>query len=174
MPSSSSSNHPFSYSPGALQDLAARALELARQAGASAAEAEVSEGSGLTVGVRHGELETIEHNRDKGIGITVYLGQRRGHAATSDFSDDALARAVGKAVSIARYTAEDDCAGLADAALLAKDIPDLDLFHPWGLEVEAAMELARACEAAALSVDPRITNSEGGSLSSQASHFVYA
>ena len=174
VPSSSSSNHPFSYSPGALQDLAARALELARQAGASAAEAEVSEGSGLTVGVRHGELETIEHNRDKGIGITVYLGQRRGHAATSDFSDDALARAVGKAVSIARYTAEDDCAGLADAALLAKDIPDLDLFHPWGLEVEAAMELARACEAAALSVDPRITNSEGGSLSSQASHFVYA
>lgn len=174
MSASSSSSHPFSYSPEALRGLAAQALDLATRAGATAAEAEVSEGSGLSVGVRNGELETIEHNRDKGIGITVYLGQRRGHASTSDFSGDALARAVEKAISIARYTAEDDCAGLADPDLLAKDIPDLDLFHPWGVSVEDAMELARACEASALAVDPRITNSEGGSLSSQASHFVYA
>lgn len=174
MSSSSNPSNPFSYSPESLRGLATQALDLARQAGASAAEAEVSEGSGLTVGVRNGELETIEHNRDKGIGITVYLGQRRGHASTSDFSGDALARAVDKAISIARYTAEDDCAGLADPDLLARDIPDLDLFHPWGVSVEDAMELARACEASALAVDRRITNSEGGSLSSQASHFVYA
>ena len=174
MSSSSNPSNPFSYSPESLRGLAAQALDLATRTGATAAEAEVSEGSGLTVGVRNGELETIEHNRDKGIGITVYLGQRRGHASTSDFSGDALARAVEKAISIARYTAEDDCAGLADPDLLAKDIPDLDLFHPWGVSVEDAMELARACEASALAVDPRITNSEGGSLSSQASHFVYA
>lgn len=174
MSSSSNPSNPFSYSPEALGGLAAQALNLATRAGATAAEAEVSEGSGLTVGVRNGELETIEHNRDKGIGITVYLGKRRGHASTSDFSGDALARAVEKAISIARYTAEDDCAGLADPDLLAKDIPDLDLFHPWGVSVEEAMELARACEASALAVDPRITNSEGGSLSSQASHFIYA
>ena len=174
MSSSSNPSNPFSYSPESLRGLAAQALDLATRAGATAAEAEVSEGSGLTVGVRNGELETIEHNRDKGIGITVYLGQRRGHASTSDFSGDALARAVEKAISIARYTAEDDCAGLADPDLLAKDIPDLDLFHPWGVSVEDAMELARACEASALAVDPRITNSEGGSLSSQASHFIYA
>ena len=174
MSSSSNPSNPFSYSPESLRGLAAQALDLATRAGATAAEAEVSEGSGLTVGVRNGELETIEHNRDKGIGITVYLGQRRGHASTSDFSGDALVRAVEKAISIARYTAEDDCAGLADPDLLAKDIPDLDLFHPWGVSVEDAMELARACEASALAVDPRITNSEGGSLSSQASHFIYA
>ena len=174
MSSSSNPSNPFSYSPESLRGLAAQALDLATRTGATAAEAEVSEGSGLTVGVRNGELETIEHNRDKGIGITVYLGQRRGHASTSDFSGDALARAVEKAISIARYTAEDDCAGLADPDLLAKDIPDLDLFHPWGVSVEDAMELARACEASALAVDPRITNSEGGSLSSQASHFIYA
>jgi len=124
--------------------------------------------------VRHGEVETIEHNRDKGVGVTVYLGQRRGHASTSDFSADALARTVDKALSIARYTAEDACAGLADADLLAVSPPELDLYHPWGVDVEEAKELARACEAAALGADARIANSEGASLSSQASHFVYA
>ncbi len=165
---------PFSYSHETLRELAARVLDLARQGGASAAETEVSEGGGLSVGVRRGEVETIEHNRDKGVGVTVYLGQRRGHASTSDFSADALARTVDKALSIARFTAEDACAGLADADLLAVSPPELDLYHPWGVGVEQARELARACEAAALEADPRITNSEGASLSSQASHFVYA
>jgi PmbA protein len=165
---------PFSYSHETLRELAARVLDLARQGGASAAETEVSEGGGLSVGVRHGEVETIEHNRDKGVGVTVYLGQRRGHASTSDFSADALARTVDKALSIARFTAEDACAGLADADLLAVSPPELDLYHPWGVGVEEAKELARACEAAALETDARITNSEGASLSSQASHFVYA
>ncbi|MEW5789681.1 MAG: metalloprotease PmbA [Pseudomonadota bacterium] len=170
----SANTSPFSFSSPDLQSLAAQVLDLARQGGASAAEAEVSEGSGLSVGVRHGEVETIEHNRDKGVGVTVYLGQRRGHASTSDFSPDALARTVEKAITIARYTAEDDCAGLADPALLARDFPDLELFHPWDVGVDAAVELASRCEAEALGVDPRISNSEGASLSSQVSHFIYA
>jgi PmbA protein len=168
------SNSPFSFSRESLQALAAQVLDLAKAGGATAAEAEVSEGSGLSLSVRHGEIETIEHNRDKGIGVSVYLGQRRGHASTSDFSAEALARTVEKAISIARYTAEDECAGLAEPELLARDIPDLDLYHPWDIGVEAAAELARACEAAALAVDQRITNSEGGSLSSQVSQFIYA
>lgn len=168
------SDTPFSFTSQALTDLARQVLDLARQGGASAAETEVSEGSGLSVSVRQGQVETIEHNRDKGVGVTVYLGQRRGHASTSDFSADALARTVEKALSIARFTAEDDCAGLADAELLARDTPDLDLFHPWAIGVEEATELARACEAAAMEVDPRINNSEGGSFSSQNSRFVYA
>jgi len=168
------SNLPFSYPRESLDDLAAQVLALAKAAGASAAETEVSEGSGLSLAVRHGEIETIEHNRDKGVGVTVYLGQRRGHASSSDFSADALARTVDKALSIARYTAEDDCAGLAEAGLLARTVPDLDLFHPWDIDVSRAAELARACEAAALGVDARIVNSEGATLSSQVSQFVYA
>lgn len=168
------SETPFSFPRETLQSLAAQVLDLARAGGASAAETEISEGSGLSLTVRHGEVETIEHNRDKGIGVTVYLGQQRGHASTSDFSRDALARAVEKALSIARFTAEDDCAGLADAELLAREMPNLDLFHPWSIGVEEATQWARECEAAALAVDTRINNSEGGSLSSQSSHFIYA
>ncbi|MDD3529265.1 MAG: metalloprotease PmbA [Gallionellaceae bacterium] len=164
----------FSYTDSQLRDLAGRTLDLARAAGASAAEVEVSEGFGQSVNVRRGEVETIEFNKDKGIGVTVYLGQRRGHASTSDFSRDALERTVEKALAIARYTAEDDCAGLADADLLARDIPDLDLHHPWDIAVEAAADLASECEAAALAVDPRITNSEGAGVSMQESQFVYA
>jgi PmbA protein len=168
------SDSPFSFTSQALNDLASQVLDLSRQGGATAAETEVSEGSGLSVTVRQGQVETIEHNRDKGISVTVYLGQRRGHASTSDFSADALARTVEKALSIARFTAEDDCAGLAEADLMARDKPDLDLFHPWAIGVEEATELARVCESAAMAVDPRISNSEGGSLSSQNAQFVYA
>ncbi|MCS6785474.1 MAG: metalloprotease PmbA [Thiobacillaceae bacterium] len=157
-----------------LRELAARVLELARAAGATAAETEVSEGAGQTVTVRKGEVETLEYNKDKGVSVTVYLGQRRGHAATSDFSAEALARTVDKALAIARYTAEDACAGLADAELLARDYPDLELYHPWDLSVEEAIERARACESAALAVDARIVNSEGATVSTQESHFIYA
>ncbi|MFA5081032.1 MAG: metalloprotease PmbA [Hydrogenophilaceae bacterium] len=164
----------FSYSESHLRDLAAQVLDLARAAGASTAEVEVSEGFGQSVNVRKGEVETIEFNKDKGIGVTTYVGQRRGHASTSDFSRDALSRAVDKALAIARFTAEDDCAGLADAGLLARDIPDLDLHYAWDITVEAATELARACESAALAVDPRISNSEGAGVSVQESQFVYA
>nr|WP_199068687.1 metalloprotease PmbA [Chromobacterium sp. ASV5] len=164
----------FSFSHDALQDIAARVLELARAQGASAAEVDVSEGVGQTVSVRLAEVETIEYNQDKGVSVTVYLGKKKGHASTSDFADEALGDTVRAALDIARYTAEDDCAGLADAALLARDVPDLDLYHPWALPVEDAIELARRCEAAARGVDARIRNSEGGSASTQASQFVYA
>lgn len=165
----------FSQSPETLRELAARVLELASRAGASAAEVDVSEGYGQNVTVRLGEIETIEHNRDKDIAVTVYFGQRRGHASTSDFSDAALADTVRAACTIARQTAEDPCAGLADPQrLAAPDVPDPGLFHPWDLGVEEAAELARRCEAAAFAVDPRIRNSEGAGLSTHAGRFVYA
>ncbi len=163
----------FGHRPEALQDIVSRALDHARSRGASAAEAEASEGLGLSVVVRRGEVETIEHNRDKGLGVTVYMGQRRGHASTSDFAPEAVLRAVDAALSIARFTAEDTCAGLADPALLARDVPDLDLYHPWALPVEEAVDMARRCEAQALAADPRIGNSEGASVSTQRSHFIY-
>jgi len=133
----------------------------------------VSEGFGQTVTVRRGEVETIEYNRDKGIGVTVYIGKRRGHASTSDFSPQAMRATAGAALSIAKFTASDDYAGLADAELLAREIPELDLFHPWDLPVERAIELAQACEGAAFAVDKRIANSEGASVSMQQSHFAY-
>jgi len=164
----------FSRNQEELRQLAAEVLEHARALGASAAETEVSEGFGQTVTVRKGEVETIEYNRDKGVGVTVYIGQQRGHASTSDFKSKALRETVEAAHAIARFTAADDCAGLADADLLAREVRDLDLHHPWDLTVEEAIERARACEAAALAVDPRIRNSEGATLSTQQSHFVYA
>lgn len=164
----------FSFSPDILNGIADRVLELARQHGASAAEADVSEGIGQTVSVRLSEVETIEYNQDKGVSVTVYLGQKKGHASTSDFSDQALSDTVRAALDIARYTAEDDCAGLADPQLLADDLPDLDLYHPWQLPVEQAIELARRCEDSARAVDARIRNSEGASVSVQANQFVYA
>jgi PmbA protein len=124
--------------------------------------------------VRQGEIETIEYNKDKGAGVTVYVGQRRGHASTSDLSEAALKSAVDKALTIARYTAEDDCAGLPDADKLATHVPDLDLYHPWALTVEEAAARAQACEAAALAVDKRLTNSEGAGVSTHTSHFIFA
>jgi PmbA protein len=163
----------FSYSADKLKEIASDVLNYATQCGASAAEAEVSEGFGQTVTVRQDEVETIEYNRDKGIGVTVYIGKQRGHASTSDFSPKAMRDTVDAAVSIARFTASDDCAGLADPDLLARDIPDLDLWHPWNLPVERAIELARACESAGFAVDPRISNSEGATVSTQESHFTY-
>ncbi|OHX11272.1 metalloprotease PmbA [Chromobacterium sphagni] len=164
----------FSFSSDTLNGIAARVLELARQHGASAAEADVSEGVGQSVSVRLAEVETIEYNQDKGVSVTVYLGQKKGHANTSDFSEQALADTVRAALDIARYTAKDDCSGLADPQLLADDLSDLDLFHPWQLPVEQAIELARRCEDSARAVDARISNSEGASVSVQASQFVYA
>ncbi len=167
-------NTAFSHPQEELRHIAAQVLDHARALGATAAETEVSEGFGQTVSVRKGEVETIEYNRDKGVGVTVYIGRRRGHASTSDFKSRALRETVEAAHAIARFTAEDDCAGLADPDLLAHSVADLDLYHPWNLGVEEAIERARACEAAALAVDPRIRNSEGATLSTQQSHFVYA
>lgn len=164
----------FSYPFATLQQLAEDVLKHARDKGATASEVDVSEGFGQSVGVRCDEVETIEFNRDKGIGITIYAGQRKGYASTSDFSAQALRETVEAALNIARFTAEDDCAGLADKALMAKDCPDLDLYHPWALTVEEAIETARRCEQAAFEASPLISNSEGASISTQQAHFVSA
>ena len=167
------SDNRFSFSADTLKQIAQDALDYAKQRGANAAETEVSEGFGQTVTVRCGEVETIEYNRDKGMSVTVYIGKQQGHASSSDFSPQAMRDTVDAALSIARFTASDDCAGLADAELLARDIPDLDLWHPWGVQVERAIELAKACESAGFAVDPRIDNSEGATVSTQESHFIY-
>ncbi len=164
----------FSYAFATLQQLAEDVLKHASTKGATACEVDVSEGFGQSVTVRCDEVETIEFNRDKGIGITVYAGQRKGYASTSDFSAQALRETVEAALNIARFTAEDDCAGLADAALMARDCPDLDLYHPWALSVEEAIETARRCEQAAFDANPLVSNSEGASISTQQAHFVSA
>lgn len=163
----------FSHTKNELQSLVQDMLEYAKQQGATACAAEASEGMGQSVTVRKGEVETIEYNRDKGIGVTVYIGQRRGNASTSDFSRQALLDTVDKALTIARYTAEDAFAGLPDAERLATVFPDLDLFHPWTQSIDEAIAMAGACESAALAADPRISNSEGASVNTQNSLFVY-
>jgi PmbA protein len=164
----------FTYSQDQLKQLANDVLGFARQQGASDASVEISEGDGLSVSVRKGQVETIEQNKDKGIGVTVYCGQRRGHASTSDFSSDSLRATVEAAYNIARFTAEDDAAGLPDADLLEMAPRDLRLCYPWMISAEEAVVLAQRCEAAAFEVDPRITNSEGASVYVQQSHFVAA
>ena len=166
----------FSFSQAHLAEIATDILKHAKKHGASACETDVSEGFGQSVAVRKGEVDTIEYNRDKGVGVTVYVGQQRGYASTSDFSKKALKATVEAALSIARFTAPDPCAGLADAALMAKakDMPELDLFHPWQIDVGEAIALARRCEDAAFAVSPKISNSEGANTSIQQSHFVSA
>jgi PmbA protein len=156
-----------------LERIVADSLQRARELGATQAEADVSLQKGLTTTVRLGEVETVEYQRDRGMGITVYFGQRKGSASTADLSVRAVAETVEKACDIARYTAADDCAGLADPEELARDIPDLDLDHPWALSPEDAVETARACEAAGRAVDSRITNSEGASVGSHRGVRVY-
>lgn len=163
----------FTYPHDKLKELATDVLKYATERGASAAETEVSEGFGQTVTVRQGEVETIEYNRDKGIGVTVYIGKQRGHASTSDFTSKAMRDTVDAALSIAKFTASDDCAGLADPDLLARAVPELDLWHPWDLPVERAIELAQACEAAGFAVDARVSNSEGATVSTQETQFAY-
>jgi PmbA protein len=148
-------------------------LEEARRLGASQCEADASLQRGLNATVRLGEVDTVEYQRDRGLGVTVYFGQRKGSSSTADLSAQAVRATVAKACAIARYTAEDACAGLADPENLAREIPDLDLFHPWRLEPDAAVALARTCEAAGLAVDGRITNSEGASVAEQRGVRVY-
>jgi len=167
-------NASFDYSQDHFQNLVNQALAQAKRLGATDAAAEASEGYGLSVSVRKGELETVERNRDKSLGITVYVGQRRGHASTSDFAPEALKQTVQAAYDIARFTAEDPAAGLPDADAIAHDHRDLDLFHPWSITASDAAELALRAEAAAFQTDRRITNSEGAGVSAQHSHFFSA
>ena len=156
-----------------LKNLVEDLLHEARAQGADAAEAGVSAQTGLSVTVRLGETETIEHTSDNGLGITVYFGHRKGSANTTDLRPEAVRESVAAACRIARYTSEDPAAGLADPELLARDIPDLDLYHPWDIDAEQATEIARRCEDAARAVDTRIRNSEGATLYTQRSSFVY-
>ena len=166
----------FSYSRAFFEELVDTAMAHARKLGASDVGAEASEGSGLSVSVRKGAMETVERNRDKSLGVTVYLGQRRGNASTSDFSRAAIEQTVQAAYDIARFTAADPVAGLPDEADIAqpKEQRDLDLFHPWPITSEQAAEMALVCEAAAFDVDKRIANSEGAGVSAQQSHFFSA
>lgn len=166
----------FSYSRPFFEELVDRALAHAKKLGATDAGAEASEGCGLSVSVRKGELENVERNRDKSLGVTVYIGHRRGNASTSDFSSKAIEQTVQAAYDIARFTAEDPVAGLPDADDIAPSDThrDLQLFHPWAVTSEEAAEMAKACEAAALKTHRRITNSEGAGVSAQQSHFFSA
>jgi len=147
-----------------LERIVEQALALARQRGATAAEAGVGVSSGLSVTVRLGEVETLEYQRDRSLGVTIYVGQRKGSASTANLTPSAVEETVAKALSIASFTAEDDYAGLPDAALMARELPDLELCHPWDIDAPGAIELARRCEAAGLAVDARIRNSEGASV----------
>jgi PmbA protein len=164
----------FAYTRAQFQQIIDDTLKQAIGLGATDAAAEVSEGAGLSVSVRKGKLENVERNRDKAVSVSVYVGQRRGNASTSDFSAKAIEDTVRAAYDIARYTAADPAAGLPEAQDIAtgrQATRDLDLFHPWSVTAEQCAELARRCEDAALTVDKRITNSEGAGVSAQQSHF---
>jgi PmbA protein len=164
----------FTFTQERLQEIAAEILDYARMRGAVACETDVSEGFGQSVTVRKGEVETIEYNRDKGVGVTVFQGQQRGYASSSDFGREALRATVDAALSIARFTAPDPCAGLPEEHLLAKRYDDPNLYFPWQLSIGQAIDLATRCEAAAFAVSPLVKNSEGASVSTQQSHFVSA
>ncbi|MCC7079634.1 MAG: metalloprotease PmbA, partial [Burkholderiales bacterium] len=158
---------------GELQGVVASALEEARRLGATQAEVDANLQQGLTVNVRLGEVDTVEYQRDRGLGVTVYIGHRKGSASTADLAPAAVSATVAKACTIARYTAEDPYSGLAEPETLATSIPDLDLYHAWNIEPADAVELARSCESAGREVDPRITNSEGASVSTHRGVHVY-
>ena len=157
-----------------LADLSQQLLERARALGASQAEVACSEERGLDVNVRLGEVETVESTRDRGIAVTVYFGQRKGSASTADLQPASLEATVAQACAIARHTEDDAAAGLADAALMAREFPDLDGWHPWALQADQAVDLALACEAAGRAADNRISNSDGASASTATSLSVYA
>ena len=167
----------FDYTRNAFETIAQDALSIAKKVGASASAVEVSESNGLSVTSRNGAVETVEHNRDKSLSISVYVGKQRGFASTSDFSDAALRSTVQAAYDIAKFTAADPCAGLAEKKYLyqaSSKHADLDLFHPWSVDSAQAAQLALQCEAAALQRNSRISNSDGASVSAQQSHFFSA
>jgi PmbA protein len=161
-----SGSNQLSHSQADLQTLVALAIDEAKKLGATEVEAAVSVDTGLSVTARLGEVETLEYQRDRGMGVTVYRGKRKGSASTADLTARAIRETVAKAFSIAGFTAEDECAGLPDPDTIAIDPPDLDLCHPWSIEPDEARDLAVKCEAAALEFDKRIGNSEGATLSS--------
>jgi len=155
------------------KNIVADTLQLAAANGATQAEAGLSVSSGLSVATRMGSVETIEHQQDNGLGISVYVGQHKGSASTSNLDPDAIRKTVEAACNIARYTSEDPCTGLADAELMASEMHELDAYHPWSIEPQAVIELALECENTALEFDPRIVNSDGASVDSSAGLSVY-
>ncbi|MBP3984900.1 metalloprotease PmbA [Pseudoxanthomonas helianthi] len=162
-----------------LAELSQRLLAAAQRRGASQAEVSCSEERGLNVNVRMGEVETVESTRDRGIAVTVYFGQRKGSASTADLREESLEATVEQACAIARYTEDDDAAGLADAALMARApaggaFPEFDQWHPWALDADRAIDLALACERSGRDSDARIANSDGASVGSGESLAVYA
>jgi PmbA protein len=165
----------FSYSRADFEELVDTPWAMPSKLGATNAGAEASEGCGLSVSVRKGELETVERNRDKSLGITVYVGSQRGNASTSDFSRPAIERTVQAAYDIARFTARTRWPACPMPTTSRPSAHrDLDLFHPWDVTSEQAAELALRCERAAFDTDKRITNSEGAGVSAQQSHFFSA
>lgn len=164
----------FQHQAADLTHLADWVLQLAQQKGATSAEVDASESVGQSVQIRLQDIEQIEHQQDKSLDITVYVGQQKGRASTADFSPQAIADTVQAAVDIARYTAKDECAGLADKELMATEFGDLDKYHEWDLSSEHAIELAKQCEAAALAFDKRVANSEGAGVQTAHFQFVYA
>lgn len=157
----------------ALQEQVEQIIDEARRQGASACEVAVSLEQGLSTSVRQREVETVEFNRDQGFGITLYVGQRKGSASTSASGADAIRETVAAALAIAKHTSEDESSGLADAALMARDLPDFDLYHAWDISPEQAIEKALLCEAAAFDADPRIKNADGTSLNTHQGCRVY-
>ena len=159
--------------PAALSEVVSLALAEASQRGASAAEAASALGQGLSVNVRLGEIETVEHTRDRSLIVTVYFGKQTGSASTSDYGLASIKETVQAACNIASHTEADQCNGLADQERLATEFPDLDLYHPWLPSVDEARTLAVACEQAALEHDDRIENSEGATVTSHEGYEVY-
>jgi len=156
-----------------LKETVADTLARAKRLGATAAEAGILSDRGLAVTARLGEVETVEHTNDNSLGITVYFGKRKGSASTADLNPAAIQETLEAACNIAKYTQEDECAGLADADLMATQVPDLDLYHPWNIDVDDAVRLAVECEDAARRLDERIVNSEGATLSTGSGIGVY-
>jgi PmbA protein len=157
-----------------LSDLACDVLARCKARGATQCEVGINEDRGLNVGVRMGDVETIEHTRDRGLSLTVWFGQRKASASTADLDPDSIVTTIDQACAIARHTEEDPFGGLADPARMATLFPDLDLWHPWALEAGAAIDLGLACEQAGRDADARIVNSDGASVSSGASLSIYA
>lgn len=158
----------------ALSNLATDVLARARRGGAAQAEVSLSVSQGLSVTVRHGEVETLEFTRDRGLNLSVYVDGRKGSASTADLADASISTTLEQALAIARYTEADPCAGLADADRMATELKDLDTWHPLSMDAETAVALAQRCEAAGLALDSRISNSEGGSVSVQRAYGLYA
>ena len=165
---------PFSYSQDELNNMSQDIVRMAKAQGASAAEADISLSVGHNVSVRLGETETIEYNRDTGLSVTVYFGEQKGNGSTSDLSLAAMKDTVEAACNIAKYTAKDPFCGLADPSLMAQNPQECDLFHPWDIAVEDALQLAKSCESAAMAISEKIQNSEGASVSMGAGMFSYS